>query len=278
MKRYFVNHGEMKVFITEWGNKEKPIIFCLHGLSGTALTFIEIAEKLKDEYRFISIDAPGHGQTTSFKSPDEYEMPNFISWLNELFKIINIDQFYFLSHSWGSFVSLFYLVNYPEKIKGTILIDGGYQTKRLKGQTMDEDAASYEKAFNEYVFVNWDEFINTEKKAYKRWSPLLEIAAKDRAVEKDGMIYLNIKGTTANSIVKAMHKHETEDIYQYLPPSIILLRATLPNSWNGYREKVVRTFIEKTNGLVKEIPNATHMLHWDSPEIVVEEIKTNWLN
>ena len=50
------------------GNNEKPVIFCLHGLGSTSLSFIEIAEELKEEYRFISVDAPGHGKTPHLKN------------------------------------------------------------------------------------------------------------------------------------------------------------------------------------------------------------------
>ena len=32
----------------------------------------------------------------------------------------------------GSFVALFYLLHHSEKVQGSILIDGGYQTKRLQ--------------------------------------------------------------------------------------------------------------------------------------------------
>ena len=51
MKRYFVNNRHKKVHITEWVNKKNSVIFCLHGLGGSSLTFIEVADKLKDEYR-----------------------------------------------------------------------------------------------------------------------------------------------------------------------------------------------------------------------------------
>ncbi|QWG36429.1 alpha/beta hydrolase [Bacillus mycoides] len=40
--------------MTEWDNKKNPVIFCLHGLGGSSLTFIEVADKLKDEYRFVT--------------------------------------------------------------------------------------------------------------------------------------------------------------------------------------------------------------------------------
>ena len=59
-------------------------------------------------------------------------MHNLANWLNEIINELRIEYFYFLSHSWGSFVALFYLLNHPEKVQGSILIDGGYQTKGLK--------------------------------------------------------------------------------------------------------------------------------------------------
>lgn len=276
MNRYFINNRNIKIHITEWGDKKNPVIFCLHGLGGSGLTFIEVADQLKDEYRLISVDAPGHGKTDQLDSAEDYEMPNLTDWLNEILEILEVEQFYFLSHSWGSFVSLFYLMKYPQRVKGTMLIDGGYQTKRMKDETMEEEVAYYEKDFEEYVFDSWNDFFITEKAAYTRWSPMIEVAVKDLAVERDGKIYWHARGTTAANIIKAMHKHETVDIYENLPSSILLLRATLPKSWDEYRDKTAKIFEEKTKGTVKLIPDSTHMLHWDYPEIVVEEIRKNW--
>ncbi len=45
MKRYYINDGDIDVHITKGGDKGKPIIFCLHGLGSTSLSFIEIAEE-----------------------------------------------------------------------------------------------------------------------------------------------------------------------------------------------------------------------------------------
>ncbi|MGB8000959.1 MAG: alpha/beta fold hydrolase, partial [Anaerobacillus sp.] len=108
MKRYFVNTGEGNVHLTEWGEKGRPVIFCLHGLGSTGLSFIEVADKLKDDFRIISVDAPGHGKTPPFGQAAQYEMPSMVKWVNRLITDLNIDPFYFLSHSWGSFVALYY--------------------------------------------------------------------------------------------------------------------------------------------------------------------------
>lgn len=51
--------------------------------------------------------------------------------------------------------------------------------------------------------------------------------------------------------------------------------ATVPQIWADYRDKTVNIFKEKTDGVVKLISDTTHMLHWDKPEVVIAEIKSN---
>ncbi|MGF9924746.1 lipase [Bacillus tropicus] len=66
---------------------------CLHGVGIPSLTFIEGAEKRKDEYRFIVLYASGHGGMDSLDLTEEYEMPNIIDWLHEIVDILKIEQF-----------------------------------------------------------------------------------------------------------------------------------------------------------------------------------------
>lgn len=106
-------------------------------------------------------------------------MPQMALWINGILDYLQIDKFYFLSHSLGSFVALYYLATFPPRVKGSILIDGGYQGKRHNIQTVEEEVSYYEKDFEEYVFDSWEKFFNTEKEVYSRWSPLIELAVRD---------------------------------------------------------------------------------------------------
>ncbi|MFD1736861.1 alpha/beta fold hydrolase [Bacillus salitolerans] len=277
MKRYFVNDGEINVHVTEWGSKDKPVIFCLHGLGSTSFSFIEIAEELKIDYRIICIDAPGHGKTDIFSRAESYEMPVLANWLDKIVEILKINKFYFLSHSWGSFVSLFYILNYSEKVLGAILIDGGYQTKRRSSTSIEEEVEYYEQDFEEYV-ETWEEFLDVAVYRDSRRSDLLDLAAKDLVLVKDGKYYWHARGKTAGNIIRGMHKDETEDIYEKLPHNldILLLRATLPKSQDAYRDLTSSIFEQKTGATVKLVPDVSHMLHWDNPKIVIKEIKERW--
>lgn len=276
MRRYFLNDEKINIRITEWGATNARVIFCLHGLGSTSLSFIEIAEQLKDEFRIISIDAPGHGKTDPFPTAEDYELPSLAKWLDRVIEMLQIEKFFFLSHSWGSFVSLFYLADFPEKVVGTILIDGGYQSKRIKGQSMEEEAAYYEEDFEGYV-ETWESFLKDAVYGeVSRKSSLLELAARDLVLERNNKFYWHARGITGSHIIKGMHKHEITDIFDELPADILLLRAALPAEQEDYRAKTSQLFEQKARGNVKVIPHTTHMLHWDRPEVVVSVIRKNW--
>ncbi len=273
MHRYVMNHKEMSVQVTEWGSANTPVIFCLHGLGSTGLSFIEVAEELKDKYRLISIDAPGHGNTPPFNSSVSYELPRMAVWLDELFDLLQIEDFYFLSHSWGSFAALYYLVHSPNRVKGSLLIDGGYQTKHRMTKTLEEEIAHYEQDFNEYVFADWQQFLVAEHAVYTRWSPLLENAVADLGREKNGKIIWHASGETAKHIIQAMHKHETEDIYSLLPNNILLLT---PENEESYYQETRQRFVEQTGAEMRTVPYTTHLLHWDKPALVAETVTELW--
>ena len=66
MKQNFVEVSGTRTRIAEWGSANNPIVLCLHGLGSTQLSFIEVAEALKNDFYFISIDLPAHGKTAPF--------------------------------------------------------------------------------------------------------------------------------------------------------------------------------------------------------------------
>ncbi len=79
MKQLMIEKENIKARVCEWGNKENPVIVCFHGFGGMNLSFIEIAEALKDDYYIVSIDLPGHGKTPAFQDEEDYGIPHLIS-------------------------------------------------------------------------------------------------------------------------------------------------------------------------------------------------------
>ncbi|WP_290787093.1 alpha/beta fold hydrolase [Exiguobacterium sp. UBA7533] len=277
MKRYTITCQQQSVHITEWGNEQLPMIVCFHGLGSTSLSFIEIAEALADEFRLIAIDLPGHGKTPAFSDPQHYRMKPFTDWIDEVLHILDIKRFYALSHSWGSVLSLYYLIEHADRVLGTILIDGGYHSKRLYGKSVGEEVAFYERDFEDSVST-WDEFLNIAVYAPNaRRSPSLDQAGVDLIRMEEGRFHWHARGTTAAAIIRALHH---DDVLDFLPDvpltNIQLYVATLPPDQAPIRQQATNLLHEMTQATIHHVPGTGHMLHWDRPDVIIEAVRHHW--
>jgi pimeloyl-ACP methyl ester carboxylesterase len=282
MKEIYMDNDGIKARVHQWGNEDNPTILCLHGLGSTSLSFIELANLLKKEYHIISIDLPGHGKTPQFLRLEDYEVPNMISWVDKVISLVTENKFYLLAHSWGADIALHYLSVYPSKVIKTMLLDGGYYLKNewyayqtsISGNiyTLQSEIDYYIKDFDEYCFDTLEEHINVEKNNYNRWSSLLEEAAKDLIREEQGKYKYHANGLTATGAINSMYLYPTSSIYDKLPSSIYLLRSTQPEIMNDYRGALAQKFKNCTGSKVKSVDEAGHLIHWDKPNEVVQEI------
>ena len=277
MKRYTITCQQQSVHITEWGTQDLPTIVCFHGLSSTSLSFIEIAEALAGEFRLIAIDLPGHGITPAFSDPLHYRMKPFTVWIDEVLHILDIKRFYALSHSWGSVLSLYYLIEHADRVLGTILIDGGYHSKRLYGRSVEEEVAFYEQDFEDSVST-WDEFLDVAVYAPNaRRSHSLDQAGVDLVRMEEGRFHWHAFGTTAAAIIRALHHDDVLDFLAEVPlTNIQLYVATLPQDQVPIRQQATNLLHEMTQATIHHVPGTGHMLHWDRPDVIIEAIRHHW--
>ena len=69
-----------------------------------------------------------------------------------------------------------------------------------------------------------------------------------------------------------MYNSPVSLVFDKLPDNILLLQSTLPESWLEYRQYAAGFFRRNTKAVVKQISNTTHMMHWDNPEAVANEL------
>lgn len=290
MQEKFVNINNLNTRVVEWGDKNKPIIFCIHGLGSTALSFIEIAETLKDRYYVVSVDIPGFGKSGHFLNSDDYDILNIVNWINKVVLELKIKNFYLLGHSWGAQIGLYYFNSYPEKVKKFLMLDGGYHIHKIIHEyntknnlplaSEQEEIDFYKQDFENYQFSSLNEFMESEKKAYSRWSSLLEVACKDLCRFENEKYRWHAKGVTAEFTLKGMYKFPPNLIYsdilnKKLSDRILLLQSALPKNQEEIMNILADKFSTETGSKLKKINDASHLIHWDNPEIVADEI-LNW--
>jgi len=130
------------------------------------LAFGELAKHLS-EYHIVSFDLPGHGYAKALEEEKAYFPSNLIEDIEETInqQIWNT-SYYLIGHSFGADLALHYAAKYPQRIKGIILLDGGYLSSQDLGMTLENELQGIEKFCNEVRFSLGTYFLNQKKKSF----------------------------------------------------------------------------------------------------------------
>lgn len=290
MKETLLIQDNYRVRCNIWGNNNSPVIICLHGLGDSSLSFIELAEELKKDYKLISIDLPGHGKSDKFATEEEYEMNSIGNWVFKVIKQLNVDKFYLLAHSYGADIALHIMKDFKSHVFKTLLIDGGYTTKsdfyRIVNELAQkpewkwpnindvEKEISYTTTYyNNFEYNSWESFYNEGKKSNKNWNAYKEIASSDYVKEVDGKVKLIVEANVARSAIIAMANSPIKKVYNELDDNILLLVATLPKEFNVINDCLLDEIKDNSKISIKKIEDSTHNLHWDKVEVVLDEVR-----
>ncbi|MDP3880118.1 MAG: alpha/beta fold hydrolase [Dehalococcoidales bacterium] len=101
-----------------------PVVLA-HGFSSSHEAWQPQVEVFSREYRFITYDARGHGQSTSPPSPDQYSPDIVAEDLRQLLGVLDVKKAVVGGISMGGYESLSFYLNYPEMVTALILADTG---------------------------------------------------------------------------------------------------------------------------------------------------------
>lgn len=126
----FVEVEGVRLHYVERGSGE-PLVL-LHGAASMTPDFLlsSLVDKAAERYRVIIFDRPGYGYS---------ERPRSTIWgpvtqaalFEQAFRQLDIDQPIVLGHSWGALVALALGLEFPQSLKGLVLMSGYfYPTRR----------------------------------------------------------------------------------------------------------------------------------------------------
>ncbi len=95
----FLNFGKGRLAYTVLG-KGKPLLF-IHGMFTDSSTTEKFTDELSKKYKVISIDLPGHGQST-YWTP---KLKNVVKSLKTLMAHLNLPEYYCIGHSLGAMIA-----------------------------------------------------------------------------------------------------------------------------------------------------------------------------
>ena len=279
MENHLLKIDEMEVNYYEWGSLDKPTIVLLHGLAGSALySFFELTQHLENQFHLIIIDQPGHGKSTPFTNEEDYLFSNFAKWYDKVFNQLLGKPFYILGHSWGADVALHYTKLFPDKIKGVILLDGGFTFPEYQE---DITFSTIYNAWDEYMdntkFETFEEIIAEFSLYTKNWNKNKEQMLSTIFLKNEKFELIASKFTVL-SIIKAFFEEPFSTTYPFIKAPLVLIHATEPVELDAARKRGISQLKKDIKDLsIVSLNETGHMVQWDEPEEVSENIK-RWVN
>ena len=114
----FLDVNDIKICLDDTETDKKPILL-IHGLSSTKEAMYFLRDALKEEYRVITIDTRGHGESTH---PLEYTLDNHVKDVLEVIKKLGLEKVDILGYSMGSYIALAAAEENCENIDHLILL------------------------------------------------------------------------------------------------------------------------------------------------------------
>lgn len=115
-----------KISYLEFGDPNNSnILLCIHGLTRNAHDFDYLANEISKNYRVISIDMVGRGDSEWFKNRKYYQYDTYIKDIILFLDALNIKSVNFLGTSMGGLIGMAIATYYPKYIKNLIINDVG---------------------------------------------------------------------------------------------------------------------------------------------------------
>ena len=237
----------------------EPLVL-IHGVGMQAAAWTPQIEYFSKYYRVISVDMPGHGQST--KLADDASLQDFVNWTIEFITALGLGAVNLAGHSMGSLITTGVSVTRPDLVKRMAVLNGVYK------RTPEAKDAVIQRA-EELKTGHID--IETP---LQRWFGDSEIEQQAARKVKSWLEDVDMSGyATAYSAFArgdAVYADQWSNIHC---PALILTGTGDPNST---AEMAIQMASQAKNGKAVVIENERHMVNLTAPD-KVNNVMQAWL-
>ena len=125
------------------GSFQKPTLFFLHGLGGDLDAWKYVKRPLRDlGYSTIAMDLRGHGFSDHPARSKSYEIDNLAQDVVEISSREKVGKIVLIGHCWGAMVSLNFAINFPQKLKGLVVVSGSFHPPLYLNSSLKQTLAT----------------------------------------------------------------------------------------------------------------------------------------
>lgn len=175
-----------------------PVVLLVHGWMGSSIDFPTLFPYLAKNFRVISFDLPGFGESGRLPS---YRMDNYADFIRDFAEILDIKDFSLVGNCFGATIALDFVIRHPGLAKKLVLFTPIYAKDVLRGKFVTVAKLLRFRYFRAALA----RFFKSEH--LMRWavSKIIKHARgqyKEDAITKKRQVYLPAAAQSANDLLK----------------------------------------------------------------------------
>jgi pimeloyl-ACP methyl ester carboxylesterase len=259
--------------LNEWGDEDAPLFFYLHGWADSGSTFQFVVDALTSRWRVIAPDFRGFGRSAHTDGP--YWFPDYLADLDAILKHYSPDSpSRLVGHSMGGNIASLFAGVMPERVKAVVNIEGF----GLPDADPDDAPEHYRKWLQAEEagaeFAYYPDFSHLTRRIRMRNPGLsaerAEFVARQWAREEDGAVHLRAdpRHKLPNAIL--YRRAEAEACWRNIKAAELLISGETSTFRNHIADFASARV---TNRESFAIDGVGHMIHFEAPEILAEQIE-----
>ena len=259
-----ISSNKLRLSYLERGNPLGPTMIFLHGLNDHCRTFDELIEPFIDEYRIVTPDLRGHGDSDWTKGMG-YDLLDYLYDLHRLVVDLDLAPVTLVGHSLGGAVVALYAGLYPSLVNNLVLMEA-------MGLWVPEGG---EPAITERLKMRVDLLGQQEGKTSKSL-PSLEAAFErmqeaNPSLRKDVVLHLTQHGVRENKDGSYSWKYD----YLTRSPDFSLRHEDTIEIWKRIICPVL--VVNADNGLPHRVGHNETLEYFQDNRLEILEKATHWI-
>jgi pimeloyl-ACP methyl ester carboxylesterase len=210
--------------VVEGPSRDAPGLVLHHGLASSQHIWDAMLPRLAGTFRVVTYDARGHGR--SAKPGAGYGFAHTVADALGVIRATRLGHPVVVGHSWGANVALETAVRAPDRIAGTVLVDGGIGSMR---ERMSWREARERLAPPDLAGTPIDEFLARARTMLPvPWTHELETLLRSvMRVDREGRIHPRLSRANHMRILRAMWEQDIHSLHGRLRvPALAVLART----------------------------------------------------
>jgi len=263
--RYWNSADGVKLHYRDYdGNRDRPPILCIPGLTRNARDFEPVADRFAGDWRIIAIDLRGRGGSAFDPDPSNYKPMVYVADILKMLDQLGIADAVFIGTSLGGICTMALALGDRERIAGALLNDIGPEIDRAGVERIAGYVGTAAR------FASWDEAIDQVSSRNLDIYPDYSRADWDRFVRRmareDGSaVVFDYDMAIAGNFESAASAPEIWPLYQALDGRpVTILRGELSDLLSA--QVAARMASDLPDVELVTIPRVGHAPSLDEPE------------